>query len=95
MLFVNAGFSSIAPLESVTEEVYDEMLNLNAKGPYFVVQKLVPLIAGGSSVVFTTSIANVKGMPNLSAYGAAEAALRSLLGALPLSCCPVGYVSMR
>ena len=49
------------PFEAVTEEVYDEMLNLNAKGPYFIVQKLVPLMPEGSSVVFTTSIANVKG----------------------------------
>ena len=44
LLFVNAGFSIRAPLESVTEAVYDEMFNLNAKGPFFAVQKLAPLI---------------------------------------------------
>ena len=44
VLFVNAGYGHFIPFEQVTEEVYDEMLNLNAKGPYFIVQKLVPLM---------------------------------------------------
>ena len=77
LLFVNAGFSIRTPLESVTEAVYDEMFNLNAKGPLFAVQKLAPLIKRGGAVVLTTSIANVKGMPGFAAYGAAKAALRS------------------
>jgi NAD(P)-dependent dehydrogenase (short-subunit alcohol dehydrogenase family) len=77
LLFVNAGFSIRAPLEIITEAVYDEMFNLNAKGPLFAVQKLAPLINRGGSIVFTTSIANVKGMPGNIAYGAAKAALRS------------------
>src|SRR5580658_5542938 len=47
LLFVNAGFSIRAPLESMTEAVYDEMFNLNAKGPFFAVQKLAPLINRG------------------------------------------------
>ena len=73
LLLVNAGFSIRAPLESITEAVYDEMFNLNAKGPLFAVQKLAPLINRGGSVVFTTSVANVKGMPGNAAYGAAKA----------------------
>ena len=77
LLFVNAGFSIRAPLGSVTEAIYDEMFNLNAKGPFFAVQKLAPLINRGGSVVLTTSIANVKGMPGNATYGAAKAALRS------------------
>lgn len=44
LLFVNAGFSTRAPLESITEAIYDEMFNLNAKGPLFAVQKFAPLI---------------------------------------------------
>src|ERR1700684_3133762 len=44
LLFVNAGFSLFAPLEHTTEATYDEMFNLNAKGPFFAVQKLAPLI---------------------------------------------------
>src|ERR1700733_11126929 len=77
LLFVNAGFSIRAPLQSITEAVYDEMFNLNAKGPLFAVQKLTPFINRGGSVVLTTSVANVKGMPGNLAYGAAKAALRS------------------
>src|SRR5271169_3881292 len=62
LLFVNAGFGQFAPFENTTEAIYDEMFNLNAKGPFFAVQKLAPLITGGGSVVLTTSVANVKGM---------------------------------
>ena len=77
LLFVNAGLGLRAPLESMTEAIYDEIFNLNAKGPFFAVQKLAPLINRGGAVVLTTSIANVKGMPGFAAYGAAKAALRS------------------
>ena len=77
LLFVNAGFAVFAPLENTTEAIYDEMFNLNAKGPFFAVQKLAPLINRGGAVVLTTSVANVKGMPGVAAYGAAKAALRS------------------
>jgi len=79
VLFVNAGYGQFVPFEKVTEEVYDEMLNLNAKGPYFIVQKLVPLMPQGSSVIFTTSLANMKAVPALSAYGAAKGEHDSLM----------------
>ena len=90
VLFVNAGYGQFIPFESVTEEVYDEMLNLNAKGPYFIAQKLVPLMPEGSSVVFTTSMANVKAVAPLSAYGAAKAALRSITRSLASEPSPRG-----
>jgi NAD(P)-dependent dehydrogenase (short-subunit alcohol dehydrogenase family) len=88
LLFVNAGFSIPTPLDSVTEAIYDEMFNLNAKGPLFAVQKFVPLISRGGSVVLTTSIANVKGMPGQSTYGAAKAALRSFARTLAAELVP-------
>jgi NAD(P)-dependent dehydrogenase (short-subunit alcohol dehydrogenase family) len=88
LLFVNAGFSIRAPLESVTEAVYDEMFNLNAKGPFFAVQKLAPLINRGGAVVLTTSIANVKGMAGNATYGAAKAALRSFARVLAAELLP-------
>ena len=88
LLFVNAGFSIRAALESLTEAVFDEMFNLNAKGPVFAVQKLAPLINRGGSVVLTTSIANVKGMPGQLAYGAAKAALRSFARTLAAELIP-------
>ena len=88
LLFVNAGFSIRAPLESMTEAVYDEMFNLNAKGPVFAVQKLSPLINRGGSIVLRTSIANVKGMPGNATYGAAKAALRSFARTLATELIP-------
>lgn len=54
----------------MTEEVYDELFAINTKGAYFTVQKLVPLLNEGSAVVLTTSVANVKGIPMISAYAA-------------------------
>ena len=75
-LFLNAGYGKFAPFEGMSEAVYDEMFNLNTKGPYFATQKLAPLMPPGSAIVLTTSIANVKGMPMISAYAAAKAALR-------------------
>jgi NAD(P)-dependent dehydrogenase (short-subunit alcohol dehydrogenase family) len=77
-LFVNAGVTRMVPLESMTEGVYDELLTVNAKGPYFTVQKLAPLVSDGGSVVLTTSVANLLGLPALSAYAASKAALRSM-----------------
>ena len=88
LLFVNAGFSIRAPLENLTEAIYAEMFNLNAKGPIFAVQKPVPLINKGGSIVFTTSIANVKGMPGQLAYGAAKAATRSFARTLATELMP-------
>ncbi|WP_328797912.1 SDR family oxidoreductase [Heyndrickxia oleronia] len=77
-LFVNAGVTGFVPFETMTEEKYDEILTINAKGPYFTVQKLAPLLGTGSGVVLTTSIVNVVGIPMLSAYAASKAALRSM-----------------
>ena len=88
LLFVNAGFGLFAPFENTTETIYDEMFNLNAKGPFFAVQKLAPLMNRGGAVVLTTSIANVKGMPGLAAYGAAKAALRSFARVLAAELLP-------
>jgi NAD(P)-dependent dehydrogenase (short-subunit alcohol dehydrogenase family) len=88
LLFVNAGFSIPTPVANVTEAIYDEMFNLNAKGPFFAVQKLAPLINRGGSVVLTTSVANVKGLPGQATYGAAKAALRSFARVLATELLP-------
>jgi NAD(P)-dependent dehydrogenase (short-subunit alcohol dehydrogenase family) len=81
-LFANAGVNGFAPFEATSEELLDELLTINTKGPYFTVQKLVPLLAEGSGVVFTTSVVNVLGLPELSAYAASKAALRSMTRSL-------------
>ncbi|MGF6507144.1 SDR family oxidoreductase [Paraburkholderia sp. 32] len=88
LLFVNAGFSIPTPVANVTEAVYDEMFNLNAKGPFFAVQKRAPLINRGGAVVLTTSVANVKGLPGQATYGAAKAALRSFARVLAAELLP-------
>ncbi len=88
LLSVSAGFSIPTPLGSVTEAIYDEMFNLNAKGPFFAVQKLAPLINRGGAVVLTTSVANAKGLLGQATYGAAKAALRSLARTLATELLP-------
>jgi NAD(P)-dependent dehydrogenase (short-subunit alcohol dehydrogenase family) len=82
VLFVNAGVTRAMPFESMSEQVYDDLFAINAKGAYFTVQKFVPLLREGSGVVLTTSVANVKGLPMVSAYAASKAALRSMTRSL-------------
>jgi NAD(P)-dependent dehydrogenase (short-subunit alcohol dehydrogenase family) len=77
-LFVNAGISPLTPLESTTEEMYDELFAINVKGAFFTVQKLAPLLSTNAGVVLTTSIANVMGLVDTSVYAAGKAALRSM-----------------
>ncbi|MEV4568552.1 SDR family oxidoreductase [Nonomuraea sp. NPDC049419] len=81
-VFANAGVNGFAPFEATGEELFDELMAINAKGPYFTVQKLAPLMAEGGGVVLTTSVANVLGLPMLSAYAATKAALRSMTRSL-------------
>ncbi len=89
-LFVNAGITRFVPFEEMTEQVYDELLTVNAKGAYFTVQKLAPLLRSGSGIVLTTSVANSKGLPMISAYAAGKAALRSMTRSLARELLPRG-----
>jgi len=81
-LFVNAGVTLNLPFEQMTPEGYETVFAVNAKGPYFTVQRLAPMLAEGSGVVFTTSVADVRGLPAISAYAASKAALRSMTRSL-------------
>ncbi|MBB4684969.1 SDR family oxidoreductase [Amycolatopsis jiangsuensis] len=81
-LFANAGVSGFAPFEATSEELFDQLMTVNAKGTYFTVQKLAPLLAVGSGVVLTTSVVNVVGLPMISVYAASKAALRSMTRSL-------------
>ena len=90
LLFVNAGVGLFAPFEHTTEALYDDVFNVNAKGSFFAVQKLSPLINRGGAVVLTTAISNVKGMPMLAAAGATKAALRSFARAFAVELAPRG-----
>ena len=87
---MNAGIAGFVPFEQMTEQVYDDLLTVNAKGPYFTVQKIAPLLNEGGAVVFTTSIANVAGASMLSAYAASKAAVRSMARTLARELLPRG-----
>ena len=77
VVFANAGGGSLAPLGSITEEVYDQTFNTNVKGVLFTVQKALPLIPDGGSIILNASIVSQKGMPAFSVYSATKAAVRS------------------
>jgi NAD(P)-dependent dehydrogenase (short-subunit alcohol dehydrogenase family) len=77
ILFANAGGGSNLPLGSITEEQYEDTFGRNVKGVLFTVQKALPLLVDGASVILTGSTASVVAMPAFSVYGASKAALRS------------------
>jgi NAD(P)-dependent dehydrogenase (short-subunit alcohol dehydrogenase family) len=77
VLFVNAGGGSFAPLGVITEEQYDDTFGRNVKGVLFTVQKALPLLGNGSSVILTGSTAGASGTPAFSVYAASKAAIRS------------------
>jgi len=77
VLFVNAGFFEFGTFGDITEEHFDNTFNVNVKGLLFAVQKALPLLGKGSSVIMTGSIASMKGMPSFSVYDATKAAVRS------------------
>ena len=89
-LFVNAGVTASVPFGEVKEEMYDRLFDINAKGPYFTVQALAPLLREGSGVVLTTSVVNVLGIDGTSVYSASKAALRSMTRTLARELLPRG-----
>lgn len=78
VLFVNAGIAKNAPLAETPESVFDEQFDINIKGAYFTIQKAVPLLNDGASIILNTSVVDNRGTPGTSAYAATKAALRSL-----------------
>jgi NAD(P)-dependent dehydrogenase (short-subunit alcohol dehydrogenase family) len=77
VLFANAGVAKYAPLGTITEEFYHSMFDINVKGLLFTVQKAVPLMPPGSSIILNASIVGSKGFSSNSAYSATKAAVRS------------------
>jgi NAD(P)-dependent dehydrogenase (short-subunit alcohol dehydrogenase family) len=77
-LVVNAGVYVIAPLADFTEEMFDKVSDINFKGAFFSVQKALPFLKDGASVILISSTVNGKGIPNHAAYSATKAAVRSL-----------------
>jgi len=79
VLFVNAGVATFAPFAAFTEAAYDELFDINAKGAFFTVQKALPHLNDGASVILNTSVASHIGNPTGVAYGATKAAMRSFV----------------
>ena len=77
VLFANAGIGEGAPLDQVTEEHFDRQFDVNVKGTFFTVQKALPLLPDGASIILNGSVVGSKGFPNRSVYSATKAALRS------------------
>lgn len=78
VLFANAGGGEFLPLGSITEEHFDKTFSTNVKGTVFTVQKALPLITDGGSIILTGSTAATRGTPAFSIYGASKAAVRNL-----------------
>lgn len=77
IVFANAGIGDIAPLGELTEEHVDTLLDINIKGVIWTVQKALPLISRGGSIILNASIVASKGWANWSVYSATKAAVRS------------------
>jgi NAD(P)-dependent dehydrogenase (short-subunit alcohol dehydrogenase family) len=78
ILFANAGVAFATPLENTDEERFDALMDANFKGVFFTVQKFVPLMPNGGSIILNTSWLNQVGTPGLSLLSASKAAVRSL-----------------
>jgi len=77
VVFASAGHGGRAPLGEITEEQFDSLFSLNSRGTLFTVQKALPLMRDGGSIIMNGSIAHLKGMPGLGVYAGSKAALRS------------------
>jgi NAD(P)-dependent dehydrogenase (short-subunit alcohol dehydrogenase family) len=77
VLFGNAGVATYAPLGAITEERFDSIFDINVKGLLFTVQKALPLMPDGASIILNASIVASKGFPANSVYSATKAAVRS------------------
>ena len=77
VLFANAGIYKFAPFQATSEALYDELFDINTRGVYFTIQKALPYLNDGASIIINTSVADETGLAGASAYSATKAALRS------------------
>lgn len=90
LVFLNAGIGRMLPLEAVDPGTYDELFDVNVKGQFFTLQKVLPLLAGGGSVIFTSSLVANQGNPYFSVYAATKGALLSMVRSLAVELAPRG-----
>ena len=88
VVFLNAGIARLAPFEAVDEAFYADHMDINVKGVVFTLQKVLPLMREGGSVIVTTSVADAKGSPNLSIYAASKGAVLALVRTLAVELGP-------
>ena len=82
ILFLNAGIFRLETIDTLTEEIFDEVHNINVKGPIFTVRAAYEHLNEGASIIFNTSVVNVKGFGGMTAYASSKAALRSVVRTL-------------
>ena len=88
ILFINAGIVTMAPIEVLTEEQFDNNMDINFKGAFFTLQKFIPILHEGASVINLSSINAYAGMPNTAVYGASKAALNAITRVAALELAP-------
>jgi NAD(P)-dependent dehydrogenase (short-subunit alcohol dehydrogenase family) len=79
VVFANAGVGEFVPFGAVTEEHFDKLFNINVRGTLFTVQKALPLLKDGGSIILNGSVASVKGTAGFGVYAASKAAIRSFV----------------
>lgn len=79
MLLINAGITKVASIESTSEEMFDEIMDVNFKGAFFTLSLFIPFLNDGASVVFLSSTSATISPPNASVYAASKAALNALM----------------
>ncbi|WP_119302766.1 SDR family oxidoreductase [Dongia deserti] len=88
--FLNAGIGKMLPIEAVDEATFDEHFAVNVKGQFFLLQKILPLMSAGGSVIFNCAVGAYKGVPNWSVYTATKGALMAMVRALAVELAPRG-----
>lgn len=90
ILFANAGIGGFGPVDAVTEAAFDDIFAVNVKGAFFTIQKLLPLMDRGGSIIINASAVSEKGGAMVSVYFATKAAVRSLVRSLAAELAPRG-----
>lgn len=89
-VFLNAGVGRMLPIEAVDEGAFDDHFDINVKGPFFALQKLLPILADGGSVLFSTAVGAHRGFPNWSIYSGTRGAISAFVPALATELAPRG-----
>jgi NAD(P)-dependent dehydrogenase (short-subunit alcohol dehydrogenase family) len=88
VLFANAGIAKFAPATDTSEAIYDEIFDINVKGLFFSIQKALPFLNGGASIILNSSVVGQSGIANATAYSASKAAVRSFARTLTTELAP-------